>query len=267
MNLSESAVVLRPRSVSQTIDLSLRVVFSLGLGLYARLAALTLLPALGLLLLLRYAAGLDAWLVWLAALVLAVVLEGPFTIAASRLMFREQLTGRAALRAFGGRALSFVGASLYKSLLLALASIPFFIPLLVVGPHAVFVPEASILERAGPTEAWARSKRLVMARSGGAMAALVSWLLIRVVCVLGAELLMQGIISDLFMLGAPLGRLSSDGVTPYALAGLLLSTPLVATARFLQYIDARTRGDGWDIQVRFMAIAAREGHKHSEAEA
>jgi hypothetical protein len=106
-----------------------------------------------------------------------------------------------------------------------------------------------------------------MARSGGAMAALVSWLLIRVVCVLGAELLMQGIISDLFMLGAPLGRLSSDGVTPYALAGLLLSAPLVATARFLQYIDARTRGDGWDIQVRFMAIAAREGHDHHEAEA
>ena len=29
-----------------------------------------------------------------------------------------------------------------------------------------------------------------------------------------------------------------------------------ATARFLAYIDGRTRQDGWDIQLRFMAIAA-----------
>lgn len=266
MNLSESAVVLRPRSVTQVLDLSLRVAFSLGLSLYARLAALTLLPALGLLLLLRYAARLDAWLVWVVALVLAIVLEGPFTIAASRLMFREQLSGRAALRLFASRAPSFLGASLYKGFLLTLAAVALLIPLLFVGPHAVFVPEASILERAGPTAAWTRSKQLVTARSGDAMAALVSWLLIRVVCVVGAELLLQGIISDLFLLGAPLGRLSSDGVTPYALAGLFLSTPLVATARFLQYIDARTRGDGWDIQVRFMAIVSREARKHGGTE-
>ena len=38
-------------------------------------------------------------------------------------------------------------------------------------------------------------------------------------------------------------------------AGQLVDT-LVATARFLAYIDGRTRQDGWDIQLRFMAIAA-----------
>ena len=26
--------------------------------------------------------------------------------------------------------------------------------------------------------------------------------------------------------------------------------------RFLHYIDGRTRADGWDIQLRFMALAA-----------
>ena len=35
-------------------------------------------------------------------------------------------------------------------------------------------------------------------------------------------------------------------------------SPTSSTARFLDYIDARTRADGWDIQLRFMAIAARE---------
>jgi hypothetical protein len=28
--------------------------------------------------------------------------------------------------------------------------------------------------------------------------------------------------------------------------------------RFLTYIDTRTRADGWDIQVKLMAVAARD---------
>ena len=39
------------------------------------------------------------------------------------------------------------------------------------------------------------------------------------------------------------------------IAGLLLSAPLVATLRFLAYIDNRTRREGWDVQVRFLELA------------
>jgi len=35
---------------------------------------------------------------------------------------------------------------------------------------------------------------------------------------------------------------------------LFLSVPLVATLRFLAYIDNRTRREGWDIQVRFLEL-------------
>ena len=48
------------------------------------------------------------------------------------------------------------------------------------------------------------------------------------------------------------------------LLGLHLSIPLVATTRFLAYIDNRTRRDGWDIQVRFLAI--RRAQAGSDAE-
>jgi len=33
------------------------------------------------------------------------------------------------------------------------------------------------------------------------------------------------------------------------------SVPLVASLRFLAYIDNRTRREGWDIQVRFSELA------------
>jgi hypothetical protein len=147
----------------------------------------------------------------------------------------------------------------FKAFFLALAVLPLLIPFIVVAPHALFVTEATVLEQAKATEAWGRSKRLVLARSGDAAAALFTWIAVRIACVVGAELMCQGLIADLFSAGTPLGKLFfEDAVTPFALFGLLASTPIVATARFLQYIDTRTRSDGWDIQVRFMAILARE---------
>ena len=42
-----------------------------------------------------------------------------------------------------------------------------------------------------------------------------------------------------------------------AIAGYLMSGPYLALARLFDYVDARTRREGWDIQVRFNAIAAR----------
>ena len=60
----------------------------------------------------------------------------------------------------------------------------------------------------------------------------------------------------MLQLGQPFGSLWPNGGSLYAIFGLFASIPLCATTRFLAYIDARTRRDGWDIQVRFMAIQA-----------
>jgi hypothetical protein len=42
-----------------------------------------------------------------------------------------------------------------------------------------------------------------------------------------------------------------------ALLGAWASLPLLVTARFFVYLDIRTRTEGWDVQTRFAAIAAR----------
>ena len=56
-------------------------------------------------------------------------------------------------------------------------------------------------------------------------------------------------------MGRPVGSLWSDGGSGFAVIGALLSAPFVASASFLGYIDLRTRKEGWDIQLRFMALA------------
>ena len=58
-------------------------------------------------------------------------------------------------------------------------------------------------------------------------------------------------------LGSPLDTLWDNGGSWASIAGFLLAAPFVALARLFDYVDARTRLEGWDIQVRFKAIATR----------
>ena len=71
---------------------------------------------------------------------------------------------------------------------------------------------------------------------------------------MAAESLGQGIIGFVFQLGAPFGALSSGDATPYLLMGVLLANPVNAMYRLLLYVDARTRSEGWDLQVRLRAL-------------
>ena len=56
-------------------------------------------------------------------------------------------------------------------------------------------------------------------------------------------------------LGHPTGELFEHGGSGFAVLGALLAVPLAAAMRFLGYIDLRTRKEGWDIQLRFVALA------------
>ena len=53
----------------------------------------------------------------------------------------------------------------------------------------------------------------------------------------------------------PPASCSSDGGSGFAVLGALLAVPMAAAMRFLGYIDLRTRKEGWDIQLRFVALA------------
>jgi hypothetical protein len=261
VNLGASAIVLRPRGMAEILDLACRLSVSLAFGLYARLALVVLLPLLAGCVALRYAAGWPWQNVWMAAITAAAVAQGIFTVSVGRLLFSEEVTAGQALRLFGRRFVSYLVMLLLSRSLLALAALPMGFGLPFVWPRLYFVHEASLLEGAGPAEAMRRSSRFVAGRGGPVLGVLLSILITQAAFVVVAELLCQGLMTEVLQLGKPFGALFTDGGSPYALAGLLLSVPFVATARFLEYIDARTRADGWDVQLRFMAIAAAaEGH-------
>jgi len=257
MNLTASTIVLRPRSVAEMLDLTCRLTFSESIGIYLRLASFTLLPLYVAMLALKYVAGLEWITIWLIALPLAVWIEGPFTIAASRILFGEEPSAGAVMRLFAKRLFSYTGAMLIKALYLALGIAMCGIGLFITWPNGVLVPEASLLEGANASEAWPRSKRLVTQRASDSVPALFALMTAQLGFVIGFELLGQSLLDDIFQLGHPLGEILSDGGTPFALLGLFLAAPFAATARFLHYIDTRTRADGWDIQVKFMALLAK----------
>jgi hypothetical protein len=262
VNLSACTVVLRPRTVAEICDLTARVALNSAASTNVRLAAWTLLPTFVVLVSVFYARSYFAvdsvWWLWLLALPIAAWLEAPFTLALSRQLFGESPSVRETLRLYRQRFVSFTWASIVKNVIFAFSGVM----LLGLGPFVTWpsgnlMNEASLLEGASGVEAWTRSKLLVRQSTssfGGAFAIFST----RVVFILGAEALGQTLVGDVLQLGKPLGELFEQWFTPFAALGLLASVPVTATMRFLTYIDTRTRADGWDIQVKLMAVAARD---------
>lgn len=264
MNLGAAAVVLRPRGVLEITDLAFRFVRARALPLYARLGALLLLPCFAGCLALRYALELPWGYVWIAAISLGAVIQGAFTVAAGRLFFSAEVSAREALGAFAQRLPSYLIALLGSRLILAAASLTVVLPI-IAWPRLFLVHEASLLEASRAGAAIRRSDRLAAQRFGAVLGSLLAMLGLQAVLVIVAELLGQGIVDDLLQLGEPFGSLLEDQGSPYALAGYFFSIPYAATARYLAYIDARTRTDGWDVQVRFTTIVAAAQSADAEA--
>ncbi|MEP7124691.1 MAG: hypothetical protein ABJE95_27430 [Byssovorax sp.] len=265
MNLGASAIVLRPRALAETLDLACRLSCSLALGLYLRLSAVVLLPCFAGCLALRYALECTWTQVWMVAITLGAITQGVFTVAIGRLLFSEVLTTGGVLRLFGKRLGSYLGMLVLSRAILAMAALPFFLGLPFVWPRLLVVHEASLLEGAGPGDAVARANRFIVGRNLSAFLAIVAFLALHAGISITAELLGQGLVNELLQLGTPFGELFKDGGSPFALAGFFLAVPYLATARFLYYVDSRTRSDGWDVQVRFMAIAALEAQESRQA--
>ncbi len=254
MNLAHSRVVLRPRTIAEILDLAAHLYASQALGLYLRLVLVVLLPCYAGCLALRYALHWSWVAVWVVALLSTSLLQGVFTVAAGRWLFSETLGVREVVAAFGQQLGSYFGAWLASRVILAVSTILF--PL--AATRLLFVHEASLLERASLFQASSRSSRFIQ---GAADRAFMMWLAfgaIQIASAVLAEILCDGLVDGVLQLGMLFPPLRQELGSPYALLGLMLAVPYVATARFLMYIDLRTRRDGWDIQVRFMAIVAAE---------
>jgi hypothetical protein len=263
MNLLEARAALRPRSMSDVLDLSgpfcianRRTLLPLALATSALGSALAALLRLGL-----------AWswpAVWAATGVYLLLSNGVFTQAAGELLFHEP--GQVRLGSIGRRFLRrlvpYLVARILQWLVLA-ASAAVLVPLPIFAARLLFVGEAVLLESARPPAALARSSRLVLFRSIPCLGLALALALAPFLFAVAADVVGDAIVNLVFEMGRPFGSLWSDGGSGFAVVGALLSAPFVACASFLGYIDLRTRKEGWDIQLRFMALldAEAEGRR------
>jgi hypothetical protein len=258
MNVWEARVVVRERKLTEIIDLALRFCLVLGGSLYLKLSLWLLLPAYALCFwILR--SGLPDAPIWGCALsiLLMPLLQLPFTVAAGRLMFSADVSLGEVLRPSMRLLFRLCVIRLWSSLMLVGGS------LVVIGipialARGTYLGEVIVLEGAGPFAAFRRSGRLTAGRVIQTCAVSLSLLATSLAFIVVAEISARALGAE----GLPIDGLSEvwGAISPEAaVAGLFLSLPLVASLRFLAYIDNRTRREGWDIQVRFLELGRALG--------
>jgi hypothetical protein len=256
MNLRSARVLLRVRGTADILDLAAPFCLG-GWRLLLPLAGLVLLPAFAACLAARtWLAWRWPW-VWLLAVGLGGICQAPFTLACGELLFHQPRAVKVSfiLGRFVRRLPSFVSAYVLLRLIHTIAA--FTLILLPFTASALFVVnEVVLLEGAGPFSAMARSGRAVRGQGVSAFGIAVALVLLPIAGALAGEITGNALVGTVLQLGEPFGTLWNSGGTPYALAGLFLTVPLSAAARFLKYIDLRTRKEGWDIQLRFIAITS-----------
>jgi hypothetical protein len=254
VNLQGATVVLRVRTVADILDLAFRYCFT-NQRVYWRLAAVTLLPCFALCAYLVH----HGWRwsqVWCLAVALGVFVQGPFTLCAGQHLFERDATAGRALREFVRHVMSYFLAVSLGCLLLALAYLPLLALIPTTWIRVAYIREVVLLEGASAGQALVRASRFIRRQGGPTLGMLCCLLLGQLYAVAGAELLGQGIVEYVFQFGQPFGSLWHSGGSLFALAGFFLCQPYIATARFLKYIDVRTRKEGWDVQLAFGAAAA-----------
>ncbi len=262
MNWLASRVTLRVRTLSEILDLGL-VFFAENKKPFARLALAVLVLPFAVCVTLQFLKG-PWWQIWGVAIVLGALAEGAFTAAAGQLLFKDSIGLRTLLAPFGRRLFPYVGARITATVVLLLCA-PFILPVPALAARTLFVPEYCLLEAASPFGCLRRGGQLTQRQT--ARVALLALLLLvaRFAFVAAADALGQSLVEFVFQLGRPVGSLFQDGGSTYALAGFFLSIPYVASARFLGYVDGRTRMEGWDIQVRFAALLQRVASEEAAA--
>ena len=249
MNLLAARVVLRQRSLADSLDLALP--FCLANKRPLGVLALVILgPIAALLGYLRIARHWPWVGLWFLCGGLSLLVEGAFTVALGELLFKPPAETR--VRTFVGRFVRRLPALLVAAFVRGLMVL---CTLLIMAPTTIFVTEATLLEGAPFGRALTRSRALARNRIGFCMGVWLAAVLLPALGATSMDLLGNALTSIVLQLGTPTGELFSDGGSGFAVFGALLAVPLVAAARFLGYVDLRTRKEGWDIQLRFVALA------------
>lgn len=258
MLVDDATFEIRTRRTTEVVDLAfvfyrthLRVIggvtLALGVPLIAAGAAL------------HWATG---WW-WAAALFFWLTLPlpgGAVTLAASRIVFGTRLTVRRALALYGPLWAGLFFRRLGQSIL-TLALLP-----IVVGYSLRlrwgFTPMIVLLERlSGRALA---TRRAGLRRRGGTsgFGMEIALAIFMIAALLGVAITFELVVVDFFAI-LPDGALFAAEVfdEPLRLALWLLAalviSPLATLSWFFLYLNARIRGEGWDIELGLKGIAAR----------
>jgi hypothetical protein len=260
LDVVHARVAFRDRSLLDVLDLALRFIVA-----HWRAFGLTFLfdvvPAFAAAVAIASAAGPTAG--WLAAIVIGSFAQAPFTVLASRLVFQDEVRARDALGGAASELGRLLGVRILWSLI-ALAGSFVIIGPIWAGSAFLFVDEVLILERARIGQAFGRANRVNAGAFGDALHAFLLLLVVQAIAIALGEIGGRILLAEILQFRPP-ASLFDEGWSVLSFGGWFLALPFVATARFFIYLNARTRTEGWDIQTRFAAIAARAAAEAKEA--
>lgn len=253
LDVMHARVAFRNRAFIDVMDLALRFLVVHG-RLYAKVSLIALTPCIALTLLAEWAWGWTG--AWVVAVVLAFVAQVPFTVLASRLVFQEKVSTRAVIRAAAREVPRIFMMRLGWALAVGAGTLLLILPGVWVASIFLFVDEVMILERSPLGPAFGRSNRIASSGLGDAIIGVLMVVLVPALAVLLADVGGRAFIGELLQFRPPVPAWTAGG-SVLAILGFFVIIPYVTTARFFTYLNMRTRAEGWDIQTRFAAIAAR----------
>jgi len=253
LDVMHARVAFRNRAFIDVMDLALRFLVVHG-RLYAKVSFIALTPCIALTLLAEWAWGWTG--AWVVAAVLSFVAQVPFTVLASRLVFQEKVAARAVMRAAAREIPRIFMMRLGWALAVGVGTLLMLGPGLWLASIFLFVDEVMILERSPLGPAFGRSNRIASSGMGDAFTGVLMVVLVPALAVLLADVGGRAFIGELLQFRPPAPAWTAGG-SVLAILGFFAIIPYVTTARFFTYLNMRTRTEGWDIQTRFAAIAAR----------
>ncbi len=274
----EARIVLRPRSTDETLDLALaylRVHFRDFIKLFLVLAVLQLVPLAAHFFL---TGGLDGHYQGqrlAAAIVFMGLAERVWTVFASRHLFASDVSVGAALKAVGKKFIPSLLSTLISTLpwlMLAFAvdaedndwiigfGVLFVTAWFMVWATHYYFREVYHLEHLSFVESGKRTRGLASRRTGRTMGLVLITSFLRGLFIFSIVAGVDVVLQLFLQFEIDHSVVNELGVW----LGWMLAGPYIATVRLFDYIDARTRREGWDIQVRFSAIAQRSEQERAK---
>lgn len=261
LDVLTARVAFRDRAAIDVMDLAVRFLV-VHARAYGVVAAFVLAPSVAACL---GAQQLWGWTgAWLVAVPLWIAAQVPFTLLASRLVFETDVRAGSVVRASIRELPRVLAMRVLWATMLGIGALFFVVPAFWVAGAFHFMTEVMLLERAGIAQAFGRSQRVASASIGEALVASCLGALLVALAMLLAELGGRAVISDLLQFRAPPAAWTEGG-SVLTVIGLFAAAPFSATARFFTYLNVRTRVEGWDIQTRFAALAARADREGERA--